>query len=325
MAYRIKKAKKERRLILNDNVSVDTQQEIKKAGINPKWKRWGFRGLLVFLVLIVFSLIITEIYLWQIQPANLQLPPMKEGETLNILLIGTDAGLLDGGGTMPPRSDVLMLFSFDLETRETAVVSIPRDTLVYLDGIGYNRINAAHVFGGTALTLSAVEELLNTTIHYYAKINFQGFKILIDSLGGVPIDVDKDMFYEDPYDIPPLSIDLKAGPQVLDGDKAEQYVRYRDEEGDIGRVERQQKFMAALIQQLLKPTVWLRAPWAVVQLQPFLETNMHLQHGVKFVTNYFFDKETYHTTLPGVGQYIDGASYWLSNGLSLQQVWQQLK
>lgn len=312
-------------MILNPNFIEEQQQEIKKAGMNPKWKHWLFHGLLMMLGLLFISLVITEIYLWQIQPADLKLPPLQDGETLNILLIGTDAGLLGGGGTMPPRSDVLMLFSFDRTTNETAVVSIPRDTLVYLDGVGYNRVNAAHVFGGTELTLNTVEELLETPIHYFAKINFQGFKILIDSLGGVPIDIEKDMFYEDPYDIPPLKIDLKAGPQVLNGDKAEQYVRYRDQEGDIGRVERQQKFMAALIQQLLKPTVWFRAPWAVIQLQPFLETNMHLQHGVGFVFNYFFDKETYHITLPGVGQYIDGASYWLSNGLSLQQVWQQLK
>jgi LCP family protein required for cell wall assembly len=325
MAQTIRKTKKEWRLILNQNINAETQQEIQKVKISSTWKRWLVRGLLVLVILLGLSLVITEVYLWQIQPTNLQLPPPTEGETLNILLIGTDAGLLDGGGTMPPRSDVLMLFSFDPKTNETAVVSIPRDTLVYLDGVGYNRINASHVFGGTAMTLNAVEELLDTSIHYYAKINFQGFKTLVDSIGGVTIDVDIDMFYEDPYAIPPLKIDLKAGYQVLDGDKAEQYVRYRNETGDIGRVERQQKFMSALIQQLLKPTVWLRAPIAAVRLQPYLETNMHVQHGIKFVIDYFFGKEPYHTTLPGVGQYIDGASYWISNGWTLQEIWQQWK
>lgn len=325
MACRINKAKKERRLILNHNLNAETQHDLPKNRTRSKWKRWLVRGLLVLLILLGLSLAIIEIYLWQIQPANLQLSPPKEGETLNILLIGTDAGLLDGGGTMPPRSDVLMLFSFNQKTNETVVVSIPRDTLVYLEGVGYNRINAAHVYGGTELTLKAVEELLDAPIHYYAKINFQGFKTLIDSIGGVSLDVEMDMYYEDPYAVPPLKIDLKAGLQRLDGNKAEQYVRYRNETGDIGRVERQQNFMSALLQQLLKPTVWLRAPMAIARLQPFLETNMHIQNGIRFVMDYFLDKETYHSTLPGEGQYIDGASYWISNGLSLQQVWQQLK
>lgn len=312
-------------LVLNHDINAETQQGVKRTFIRPKQKRWLVRGLLALLILLGLSLIMTEIYLWKIQPKTLRLSPPKQGDNMNVLLVGTDAGLLDGGGTMPARSDVLMLFSFNPKTNETAVVSIPRDTLVYLEGVGYERINASHVFGGVEMTISAVEELLSTQIHYYAKINFQGFKTLIDSIGGVPIDVEIDMFYEDLYDVPPLKIDLKAGKQTLNGEEAVQYVRYRNETGDIGRVERQQKFMAALIKQLLKPTVWLRAPIAAIRMQSYLETNMHIQHGIQFVIKYFFGKEPYHTTLAGVGQYINGASYWISDGWTLEQIWQQWK
>ncbi len=71
--------------------------------MNPKLKHWLIRGLLIMLILLFLSLVITELYLWQIQPTDLQLPSVKEGETLNILLIGTDAGLLGGGGTCLPE------------------------------------------------------------------------------------------------------------------------------------------------------------------------------------------------------------------------------
>lgn len=287
--------------------------------------RWFKRSIWILFSLFLISIISAELYLSSIQPDNVLLASPVKGEPINVLLIGTDAGLLAGGGTMPSRSDVLMLFSFDPVTKKTMMVSVPRDTLVFLDGIGYNRINASHVFGGTAMVLSEVEELLQIPIHYYAKINFKGFSTLIDAIGGVPHLVEMDMDYEDPYDVPPLLIHLKEGFQNLNGDKAEQYVRFRNETGDIGRVERQQKFIASLIRRVLTPTVWFRAPLVAIQMKDYLETNMHLSHGISLVAKFVTSKETYEVTLPGYGEYINGAAYWVPNGFSLQNLWEQQK
>lgn len=317
---------------LNQETLIDKEKEEVKE---PRfWSKLqmpkGIKGILIkvgalLLVFLLVTALLLEVYLLRIQPKEFALKAPGDAVYINFLLIGTDAGLLAGGGTMPGRSDVLMLVSFQRATNEVTLLSIPRDTLTYYDGIGYNRINAAHVFGGSEMVISKVEELLQTDIHYYAKVNFQGFKTLVDSIGGVSLYVEKDMNYYDPFDVPPLVIDLKEGFQHLDGDKAEQYVRFRDEMGDIGRVERQQNFVNSFFKQLIKPTTWFRLPLVALKMQNFLESNLHLNKGVSFTLRFVFSKNIYKTLLPGYGEYFDGASYWVSSGFNLTEVWDQVK
>ena len=128
------------------------------------------------------------------------------------------------------------------------MLSIPRDSRVKIDGHGWDKINHAYAYGGSKLSKSVVEKLLGIPIEYTVVMNFQGFVRMIDALGGVTIDVEKRMYYSDPYDDDRgLYIDLHPGVQKLNGKAAIEYVRYRDEEGDIGRVARQQKFLTALL------------------------------------------------------------------------------
>ncbi len=167
---------------------------------------------------------------------------------VNILIMGTDAsGLL---------TDVIMIAQIDTKKNRASVMSIPRDT--YIKYRGYKgKINGVHstyydktLKSGSEDAILAVKELTGMPIHHYVKVNIKAFRQCIDELGGVDFYVPQNMKYSDPYQ--DLYINLKKGQQHLDGDKAEQLVRFRQyPNGDIGRIKVQQDFMNALIEQKL--------------------------------------------------------------------------
>jgi LCP family protein required for cell wall assembly len=142
-------------------------------------------------------------------------------------------------------------------------MSIPRDTWVEVPGHSFTKINATinedyYTDGGVALTLKTVEKLIDSDVKLYIQLDFEAFKKVVDAIGGVELKVEKDMHYVDPTD--GTNINLKEGMQLLDGDKALQYVRFRhDAQGDFardsnnviyGRVARQMHFMWALAHKL---------------------------------------------------------------------------
>lgn len=171
-------------------------------------------------------------------------------------------------------SDTMLLVRFDPNEEKLSVLSIPRDTKVYLEGHGNRKINHANDYGGPALTASAVSELLGgVEIDRYVRVNVQGIEKLIDALGGVNVFVPKDMKYNDFSQH--LYIDLKKGQQHLDGEKAVQFLRYRyDDLGDISRVQRQQVLMRALVEQALKPGTIVKIPKILDVIKSHLDTNL---------------------------------------------------
>lgn len=175
------------------------------------------------------------LFLKQIKPRN---------EVVNVLLMG-----LDKGGLL---TDTIVVANYNLGTGKVSLLSIPRDTKVIINNTEM-KINSAYGVGKQEGAVNAVSSLLNTDIHYYAMINIEAFKKVIDLLDGVDMDIPEDMAYEDPFQN--LKIDLKKGHYVLDGNKAEQYMRYRSGyvEGDVGRVKAQKQFFEALLNQKLKP------------------------------------------------------------------------
>lgn len=174
-------------------------------------------------------------------------------------------------------SDTMLLIRFNPETRKIAVLSIPRDTRTYIDGVGQTKINAANVHGGPALTAKTTSDLLNgVAIDRYIRINVQGVEKLIDALGGVTVFVPKDMKYRD--ESQHLYINLKAGKQHLNGDQTLQLLRYRyDKLGDIGRIQRQQMVMSALMEQALNPQTLGRMPKILSVIQSHLDTNLTVE------------------------------------------------
>ena len=195
------------------------------------------------------------------------LPTFRKPTT--IMLLGVDNRKDDVG-----RSDTLMILN--LSEKNASLLTIPRDTMVYIDRHGYQKINAAYAYGGTKLTRETVEDFLGIEIDHYVTINKSRFAEVIDAMGGVDIYVERDMQYEDEWDDDGgLYIDLKQGYQHLDGDTAIQYVRFRDsEEGDIGRVRRQQAFMKACADRLSEPSMLIKLPELLGVAVKAIETDL---------------------------------------------------
>jgi LCP family protein required for cell wall assembly len=214
-------------------------------------------------------------------------------------------------------TDTMLLLRFDPATKKLTALSIPRDTRTPVAGLGTTKINAANVQGGPALTAEATSELLNgVAIDRYIRINVQGVEKLIDALGGVTVYVPKDMKYQD--DSQHLYINLKAGKQHLNGNQALQLLRYRhDENGDIGRIQRQQLLMRSLMEQTLSPATLARAPQILSVIQSHIDTNLSMEElmalaGFGVQTN---RSNVQMLMLPGrfseAGEY--KTSYWLPN------------
>ena len=171
-------------------------------------------------------------------------------------------------------SDSMLLLRFDPQEERVSVLSIPRDTRVYIEDYGVRKINHANEYGGPALAANVASELLGgINIDRYVRVNVQGVEKLIDALGGVTVNVPKDLKYNDFSQH--LYIDLKKGIQHLDGDKAMQFLRYRyDNYGDISRVQRQQMLMRSAVEQTLKPATVMKIPKILSVIQSHLDTNL---------------------------------------------------
>ena len=179
-------------------------------------------------------------------------------------------------------SDTMLLIRFNPRTEEMVVMSIPRDTRTRISG-RMTKINEANRDGGPALAAESISDLLGgVAIDRYVRINVQGVEKLIDALGGVTVDVPKDMKYQD--DSQHLYINLKAGEQTLDGNQALQFLRFRyDEFGDIGRVQRQQMMMRAVAEQTLNPATIARLPKILGVIQSHVDTNLAVEELVALV------------------------------------------
>jgi len=236
---------------------------------------------------------------------------------INIMVMGVDERSDDVG-----RSDTLFVLTVDTKTNEVAMLSVPRDTRVKIPGKGWDKINHAYAFGGQKLSQQAVEGLLGIKIDHHIEINIAGFKKIIDAIGGVSIDVEKRMYYSDPYDDDGgLVIDLRPGMQHMDGRTAIQYVRYRDEEGDIGRVERQQKFLKALLNEVASPSVITKIPGIIREISSVVKSDMSTSEMLNFakILNDASKKGLKTDMVPGKPGYIDDVSYWLPDLMALRK------
>lgn len=186
-------------------------------------------------------------------------------EPVNILLYG-----LEG-----KRTDTMMVLSLHPKTNNVYVVNFPRDTYFETkgrNGLGQSKLNATFGFregGGEKGLRKAIESISGITIDYFVEVDYDAVKNVIDLIGGVPVDVPYDMQYDDHRASPPLHIDFKAGPQVIDGDQAIGYLRFRKSndgtirEGDIQRIARQQDFLKAAVEKSLNWKMPLIAARAV--------------------------------------------------------------
>jgi len=208
-------------------------------------------------------------------------PPKWEGsERVNILLMGGDGRGLEKNQVA--RSDTMMVVSIDPATKKAHVFSVLRDTYVDIPGHGKGRINTAVTEGGERLARTTIGNLLGLDIQYYVYTEFEGFKSLIDEIGGIDFYVEKDMNYVDNADLNRYDIHLKKGQQHLDGDHALQYVRFRhDAMSDFTRTERQRAFMKAVADKILTGWNLLKMKDIIESVEPYIETNLTVDDMLK--------------------------------------------
>ncbi|MEW5762967.1 MAG: LCP family protein [Bacillota bacterium] len=237
---------------------------------------WRLLGVLVLCALVVGAgYVAAQEYLLPYLLGGLPGEPRAEakGEKLTFLLLGSDAR----AGETRARADTIIFAAADTKEKRLALLSIPRDTRVDIPGHGRDRINAAAAYGGPELARDVVARLLDQPIDYYVMTNYEGFKEIVDILGGVTIDVEKNMNHDDPQDGGRYAINLRKGVQRLNGEQALMYVRYRgDPLGDIARVQRQQKFLMALADEVMKPATIIKLPRLIPAIKRCVETDMPL-------------------------------------------------
>ena len=197
------------------------------------------------------------------------LPRHPEGP-INLLLAGVTPKYLEHVAIWPypaaPEdysgiTDTIMLAQLR-PGGEVRLLSIPRDTWMNVPGWGYGKINGANSHGGPEMLVGAVQALTGLRVDSYALLSLNALRDLTQAAGGVTLSVPKDMNYDDAAG--KLHIHLKAGPQHLNGEQAEGFLRFRhDNEGDIGRVTRQQQFLGALSAKLKSPLNLWRLPAVV--------------------------------------------------------------
>ena len=207
------------------------------------------------------------------------LPPDVQNSSSKV----SDLGYLPQVNSFDGLADVMLLIKFDPQNKKLTMLSIPRDTRTPIDGYGIKKINASNVHGGPALSAKTASNLLGgVAIDRYMRINVLGVGKLIDALGGVTVNVPEDLKYQD--DSQHLYINLKAGRQHLDGNKALQLLRFRnDGRGDIGRIQRQQLVMRALMDQALNPATVAQLPKILNVVKEHIDTNLTVEELLALV------------------------------------------
>ena len=188
---------------------------------------------------------------------------IRNGQQVNGLLLGTD--WVD----YARHSDTLVFVNYNPDNRFLNLISIPRDTHFSPEGFHFSRINEVYAYSyhmkkddyfACRQTATAVEELFGgrVRIPYYVQINYSGFRKFIDLIGGIDVDIDEAMNYDD--NAQNLHIHFEPGKQHLGGDRALEFVRFRDKSGDLGRVFRQQRFLKSALAKFRSPMLIVRVP-----------------------------------------------------------------
>lgn len=227
----------------------------------------------------------------------------------NILILGEDeaAGL----------TDVLMIVSCDTKKRVINTLQIPRDTYAEYTSASYRKMNGARdVLGGSESVASFLEETLKIPIDYHITVALDAVSSVVDALGGVEVYVPMDMIYTDPYQ--DLSIEIKKGKQLLNGEKAKQFIRYRSgyTRGDLDRLDAQKVFLSALLKKICNQSNIFSVIEIIGVVLPLVESNISYNDCFKLIKEFGIPdmKNVSFITLPGCDiQGSSGAWYYIMN------------
>jgi polyisoprenyl-teichoic acid--peptidoglycan teichoic acid transferase len=247
-------------------------------------------------------------------------------DPISILLMGVES--YSSGGGERGRTDTLIVATINPKDQTMKLLSIPRDTRVTIAGKGKkSKINHAYVYGGKEATIETVEDFLEIPIDYYATVSFEGFKDIIDEIGGVTVDVPFDFWEKS--DVTGKRIYFKEGKMKLDGEEALAYARMRkrDPRGDFGRNERQQQIITAVVDKLTSPTMLLKLDDVARHIGDNVQTNLRVSEALAIQKSYpdFNSSKIEKLTIKGHDEYIDGVYYFEPNEESLEKVKKTLK
>lgn len=281
---------------------------------NPKFSFWF--GMFILLVGIFLIFVSLNVYVPHIIPSGFRILSLKDKKT--ILFLGIDEVYnenhftTNGWDSWKGRSDTIAVLHCDPINNAINLLSIPRDTRIAIGGSDIEKINYLNAKEGPKQTKKYVEELLNVRIDHFVAINLHGLGRIIDEIGGIVVNVPQRMYYVDHTAM--LNINLFPGKQLLNGDEAVDFVRFRfDSLGDIGRIQRQQMFMKILLKKLLDPVVFARLPQIAKVYKHTVQTSMNPKDVIE-VANFIRnvpDKSVNSAILPGKFGELNGVSYWI--------------
>lgn len=244
--------------------------------------------------------------------------PFTGDDPLHMLLFGIDktatTDATEEGN--PTRSDVIMLLTIDPVSKRAQLLSLPRDTYVDIEGHeGKTKLGHAYAYGGEELAEKTVEDFLDISVDYYATVDYNAVKRLVDAVGGIEVDIPFDYTYEDTYVVPHLYIDFKKGKQKLDGEDAVRYLRIRKiyENQDLDRIQTQQGFLMKLFDKVKSPRMIFKIPELIDLVLDNVETNLSYgQIAYLAKMGLEFDKESIQMdTLVGENQRIGKLEYYV--------------
>lgn len=215
-------------------------------------------------------------------------------------------------GETRARSDTLMVAYVDPPKKHIAIVSIPRDSRVEIPGHGKNKINSAVEIGGAKLTVETVKLLTGLPISHYLEVDFNGFRDIVNAIGGVTVDVPQSISDSKAANHVPGANFVKKGVQKLDGDHALTFVRSRKfADGDFTRIKDQQIFIKALAKQTFQPGNILNIPAIVQAIERNVVTDLTIQQIVSLAEDFkgMDSGAVEGVMLPGFPKYIDGVAY----------------
>lgn len=238
-------------------------------------------------------------------------------EPINFLILGSDAR-----GKEKARADTIILLHLDSKNKKAVLVSIPRDMRVRIQGRGYDKINAAHVFGGSELMVRTVEEFTGFSIHQYVETDFNGFQKMVDALGGVEIYIEK------PMNDKLADAFFSPGYHTLTGPQALAFVRSRKfPRGDFDRAKNQQKFLRALYKKAKEPTSLTKLPQLIGIFAENTTTNLTTTELLSLASSVrSIPEENIETvTLEGTCKKIKGVSYVMPNDARNKEILARIK
>src|ERR671921_47352 len=256
-------------------------------------RRGGLLRSLFLVLLVLFVLLLLYLFV-----------PFGTGRAV---LLGSDARAEEVS-----RADTIMLAKAN-----GGLLAVPRDTLVEIPGLGEDKVNAAFANGGPELTVKTLENLTELPIENYVVLDFGGTREIVDALGGITINVEEPIETEQDSEF----FSIPAGTQELTGAQALAYVRYRGgPTADIGRIERQQRFLQALAEEASSPENLPRLPAMARAVWRNVETNMNPFEAAQLAVRLALSGGSNAEIYPGTPQYINGISYWVPDPVAGRRV-----